>query len=85
MVATITPATVLQKALEHGWGPVLVQRALAAGFTPERIDSALEMDISLSHAEQLIARQELALAGKVYTSEQEEYIDNVRQGRYHLE
>jgi hypothetical protein len=85
MVATVTPASVLQKALERGWGPVLVQRALAAGFTPEGLDRAMEMDISLSQAEQLIARQELVLTGKVYTPAQEEYIDNVRQGRYHLE
>jgi hypothetical protein len=85
MVATVTPASVLQKALERGWGPVLVQRALAAGFTPECIDRALKMGISLRQAEQMIARQELAQAGKVYTPAQEEYIDNVRRGRYHLE
>jgi len=54
MVATVTRAEVMQKALEHGWNAVLVQRALAAGITPDRINNALEMDISLKQAETLI-------------------------------
>jgi hypothetical protein len=77
-----TQAEVLQKGLEHGWSPVLVQRALAAGITADRIDQAIEMGITLSQAEQLIARAELALEGKLYTPAQEEYIDKVRKGTY---
>ena len=85
MVATVTRAEVMQKALEHGWNAVLVQRALAAGITADRINNALEMDISLKQAETLISRQELAQEGRVYTPEQEEYVERVKQGRFHLE
>jgi hypothetical protein len=81
----VTTTDVLQKGLERGWNAVLVQRAFAAGFTPESIERAIDMDISLSQAEKLIERQETALEGKVYDEEQEAYIDKVKSGRYDLE
>jgi hypothetical protein len=62
-----------------------VQRAFAAGFTPASINQAMEMEITLSQAEKLIERQEIALAGKVYDEAQEAYIDKVKSGRYDLE
>jgi hypothetical protein len=64
---------------------VLVQRAFAAGFTPDSVERALDMEMSLAQAEAMISRQETVLDGQFYTEEQENYIDNVKKGRFHLE
>ncbi|KAA0230892.1 ferritin-like domain-containing protein [bacterium] len=63
----------------------MVQRALAVGVTADAIDRAMEMGLSLKQAEQLIARAEAAQKGEFYTPDQQEYIERVKQGRYHLE
>lgn len=81
----VTTTEVLQKGLERGWGAVMVQRALAVGVTPEAIDRAMEMGLTLRQAEQLIARAEASQKGEFYTPDQQDYIDRVKQGRYHLE
>ncbi len=81
----VTTTEVLQKGLERGWSSVMVQRALAVGVTPDAIDRAMEMGLSLRQAEQLIARAEAMQKGEFYTPDQQEYIDRVKQGRYHLE
>lgn len=81
----VTTTEVLQKGMERGWSTVMVQRALAVGIAPDAIDRAMEMGLSLRQAEQLIARQEAMQKGEFYTPDQQEYIDRVKQGRYHLE
>lgn len=80
-----TTTEVLQKGLERGWSPVMVQRALAAGFSPESINQAIDMEMSVTQADDLISRQERALNGQFYDETQTGYIENVRKGRYDLQ
>ncbi len=71
-----------QKAKEHGWPMGEVEKMLVY-FSPFQIEIAMKR-MSLPQALQILGAQEPDYEAPLFTPEQEEYVDQLKQGRYDL-
>ncbi len=90
--ASVIPVELLRKAVEHGWtseraAEETIQLALAKGFSLDQIGIALDSGLTPERVHHLLETAPLFKGrdGDVFTDEQHEYIERLKEGSYSLE